>query len=160
MLKKSLAVAALAALPVSQIMADDDVGCGAGTILWEGQSGVVAKVLAATTNGTFGNQTFGISTGTLGCSSDGVIKAENRLTEFAGANLDQLSAEMAAGQGESMSALAALYGVESADRAQFNAALKANYANIFSSVEVTAAEVLGAVEATLASDQGLAQYVA
>ena len=72
-----------------------DIGCGLGTQLWAGNEGLVPKVLGATTNGTFGNQTFGITTGTLGCSQEGVITADARLRMFAGANLDNLARDMA-----------------------------------------------------------------
>src|SRR5690606_21045070 len=50
-------------------------GCGLGSKLFEGQRGVAPQVLAVTTNGTFGNQTFGISSGTLGCNQDGVVRS-------------------------------------------------------------------------------------
>ncbi len=55
-MKKLLAVAALAAtLPLSQVaMADQDIGCGLGTMIFDGKSGKVFKVLGATTNGTSG----------------------------------------------------------------------------------------------------------
>ena len=59
--------AAMAALPVAGQAAggDDDVGsCGWGSKVWEGQGGLAAKVLAVTTNGTSGNQTFAITSGT------------------------------------------------------------------------------------------------
>ena len=92
-------------------MADNDVGCGWGTLIWQGDSGLFPKILASTTNGILGNQTFGISSGTLGCSQDGVIKADVRRTKFASANMDQLAAETAAGEGESLTTLAALYNV-------------------------------------------------
>ena len=58
MLRKTIAAVALASAPFTSVLADDDIGCGAGTIIWEGQSGLVPKVLGATTNGIFGNQTF------------------------------------------------------------------------------------------------------
>lgn len=159
MIKKTVAVLALAAFPLSAL-ADKDVGCGLGTQVWKGQSGVVPKVLAATTNGTFGNQTFGITTGTLGCSSDGVITGANRLPAYAAANLDALTVEIAAGQGESLASLASLYGVEQADRAAFNTALKSGYAEIFASDAVTAGEFVARVNAVLARDARLARYVA
>jgi hypothetical protein len=37
-------------------------GCGVGAMIWKGQPGIAPHVLAATTNGTFGNQTFGMTT--------------------------------------------------------------------------------------------------
>jgi hypothetical protein len=160
MMKKYAIVASLFLLPVGSAMADKDVGCGLGTQIWEGKSGLAAKVLAATTNGTFGNQTFGISSGTLGCSKDGVITAADRLPMFAGANLDQLATEMAAGQGEALGTLASLYNVDAQDRAAFNATLQAHYAEIFSSADVAAADVLQHVERVMARDARLSRYVA
>ncbi len=50
-------------------LADSDIGCGLGTMVFDGQQGKVYKVLGATTNGTSGNQTFGITFGTLGCDA-------------------------------------------------------------------------------------------
>lgn len=160
MMKKCAIIASLVLLPMGSAMADKDVGCGLGTQVWAGKSGVVFKVLAATTNGTFGNQTFGISSGTLGCSKDGVITAADRLPMFAGANLDQLATEMAAGQGEALNTLASLYNVEAQDRAAFNTTLQAHYAEIFSSADVAAADVLKHVETVMASNERLNRYVA
>ncbi len=42
-------------------------GCGWGNMLFKGQRGVATHVVAATTNGTSGNNTFGMTTGTNGC---------------------------------------------------------------------------------------------
>lgn len=137
----------------------DGPGCGLGAQIFN-QKAVLHQVLAATTNGTLGNQTFGITTGTLGCSSDGVITAANRLPMFTGTNLDQLSAEMAAGEGEALEAMAELYGVEASDRAAFYSMTQQHYASIFSSEDVTAGDVLAAVDALMKSDARLARYVA
>ncbi|AXQ29634.1 DUF3015 domain-containing protein [Solimonas sp. K1W22B-7] len=157
MLKKSIALAILALSPLTAF-ADDDVGCGWGTQVWKGQSGLVAKVLASTTNGLLGNQTFGITSGTSGCSQDGVIKAEYRAPAFAAANLDQLAAEMAVGRGESLAALAAIYNVQGADREAFYAMTKAHYSQIFRSEATTASEVIASVQALMKADTRLAQY--
>ncbi|MGQ0699793.1 MAG: DUF3015 domain-containing protein [Panacagrimonas sp.] len=159
MIRKTIALVVLAAMPLS-VFADKDVGCGLGTQVWEGQSGIVAKVLAATTNGSFGNQTFGISTGTLGCSKDGVIKAEYRAPAFAAANLDQLAVEMATGQGESLEALASLYGIEGADREAFFELTKTNYGQIFASQTTSATEVVASVQSLMKADARLARYAA
>lgn len=160
MMKKTALIAVLALAPFANAFADGDVGCGLGTQVWAGKSGVVAKVLAATTNGSTANQTFGITTGTLGCSPDGVITAANRLPMFASANIDQLAADMAMGQGEALSAMASLYGVSDADRGAFNAKLQANYGAIFARADVSSAEMLAAVTATLKSDARLSRYAA
>lgn len=159
MLKKTIAAVALASAPFATVLADDDIGCGAGTIIWEGQSGLVPKVLGATTNGSFGNQTFGISTGTLGCSPDGVVTADARTNMFASANLDQIAAEIAAGEGETLDALAELYDIEASDREAFAGMAQANYARIFDGNDVTVADVLAGLEAAMAENQSLSRYV-
>lgn len=161
MRKQLLAAVALLALSVTgTALADEDVGCGAGTILWEGQSGPAAKVLAATTNGLFGNQTFGISSGTLGCEQSGTITAAARLPMFAGHNLDELAADMAAGHGETLNVLADLYGIRSEqDRAAFYTLTQAHFLQLFPSEDVTAGQVLASLESLMASDARLSGYV-
>ena len=51
-------------------------GCGLGSVLFGNQNTVLMQLLAATTNGILWNQSFGITTGTLNCSTGGVVKAE------------------------------------------------------------------------------------
>lgn len=158
MMKKIVAVAVLACAPFAAF-ADNDAGCGVGSQIWKGQKGLAPKVLAATTNGTFYN-TISITFGILGCSSDGVVTAANRLPMFAGANLDQLAVEMASGQGETLATLASLYNVADADRAAFYALAQAQYATIFAHADVTTADVLAAMDAALKSNARLAVYAA
>lgn len=160
MLKHSIAVLVISGLPMGMAVADDDIGCGLGTQIWEGQAGLLPKVLGATTNGTSGNQTFGITSGTLGCSQDGVITASARLAMFASANVDQLAAEVAAGEGEALDALASLYGIDVADRGAFGELAQANYASLFGGQDVTTASVIESLDATLAADARFAHYVA
>lgn len=157
-MKKLLATAVLAGFPLVS-MADNNVGCGLGTQIWEGQSGLLPKILAATTNGTFGNQTFGITSGTLGCSSDGVVTASYRASAFAAANIDQLSVDMAVGQGETLDALATIYGIEGSDRVVFFDMAKANYGSIFADTTTEAGQVIASVESLMKADAQLASYL-
>jgi hypothetical protein len=159
-MKKLILAASLIALPCGAAFADDDIGCGLGTQVMAGKEGLVYKVLGATTNGTFGSQTFGISSGTLGCSSDGVITADARRSMFASANLDQLAAEIAAGEGETLDTLASLYRIEPADREAFDALAQREYPQLFRSADVTTGQVLDALDTAMAKDQRLAHYVA
>ena len=159
-MKKMMVAFVFAALPFGAAMADNDIGCGLGTQVWAGQSGLLPKILGATTNGTSGNQTFGITSGTLGCSQDGVIKAELRRTQFASANLDQLAAEVAAGEGESLTTLAALYNVSAADRAAFKALAQQNYGAMFTNTTATTGDVLAALEKAMQADARFAAYLA
>jgi hypothetical protein len=163
MRKQRLTILTLAALGTAifasgAARADGDTGCGLGSQVWEGQSSVPAKVLAVTTNGTLGNQTFGITSGTLGCEPGSVIKAENQIDVFAGANLDRLAREIAVGEGEALDALAHLYGVGEADRERFAAQLHERFDAIFPTATVNAGDVLAAIDRALAEDSHLARY--
>ena len=60
---------------------DTGPGCGLGKLAWSDfkrQKDIAPQVLMATTNGTFGSQTFGISFGTSGCTNDGKVWAEHK----------------------------------------------------------------------------------
>jgi len=160
-MRKTLAIAAMGVLASGGVAlaADPDVGCGWGTQLMKGQSGVAPKVLAATTNGFLGNQTFGLSSGTAGCNKGGVVKAEVRLNMYAGANFDQIARDMASGGGESLDTLAQLMGITDSDRSAFFQLTKANFATLFPSDAVTAGQMLSALRALMATDDQLAKYV-
>jgi hypothetical protein len=139
--------------------ANANVGCGLGSMLWEGQKGLGFEVLAATTNGVLGTQTFGITTGTLGCDAPNQpIKAEHRIQMFAGANIDRLAREMALGEGEALEALAVLMSVEQADRPAFYALTQAQFVAIFPRSEMTSGEMLVALNRVMADDARLARY--
>lgn len=157
--KKLIAVAALALAPMAA-HADNDAGCGLGTQLMTGKSGIFAHLVATYTNGLLGNQTFGITSGTLGCNGNSEVTADADLRKFASTNLDQLSVEMAVGEGEALTALAGLYGIEQQDRAAFYGMTKANYGSIVSSDHVTAGEVLASIQSLMAADARLSRYVA
>lgn len=159
-MNKKIAFAALLTLaPVGMAMAQsNNVGCGLGSIIFEGQSGIAPQVLAATTNGTFGNQTFGISFATLGCAKDGVVTVPSPVAMFLDTNLDKLAYEMATGEGETLESLAALIGVEESDKAAFFEAARVHFAEIISSEQVSSEDVLAALDRVLAQDETLARY--
>ena len=160
MSKRLIAVTVLALAPLGPAMADNDAGCGLGTQLMTGKSGIFSHLVATYTNGLLGNQTFGITSGTLGCNGDSQVTADADLTKFASTNLDQLSTEMAAGEGEALTALASLYGIAEQDRAAFYGMTKANYGTIVGSDSVTAGDMLASIRTLMAADARLARYVA
>lgn len=160
-MRKIVLTALLGAMSVGTAFAQkDNVGCGVGSMIFDGQSGVAPQVLAVTTNGTFGNQTFGISSGTLGCTQDGVVRDHRKVAMFTGSNLDKLASNMAAGQGEALETMASLMGIAEADKPAFYAATHEHFAAIFPSSDVTAEQVLAAVNDVLARDARLARYSA
>ncbi|MCG3731227.1 DUF3015 domain-containing protein [Vibrio cincinnatiensis] len=158
-MKKLLAVAALAVLPLSNAaMADSDIGCGLGTMIFDGQQGKVFKVLGATTNGTSGNQTFGITFGTLGCDGTGTINSAQKLALFIDGNLDNLARDIARGEGETLATLSEVWGIQDADKATFNQMVKENFAQVFQSENVTSQEVFTNLNTLVAQDQTLSAY--
>lgn len=114
-------------------------------------------MLAATTNGTSGNQTFGITSGTLGCSQDGVISSNWKTALFIDGNKSQLARDAASGQGETLDALAALLKIDAADKAAFVSLTKTRHAEIFASVE-SAESIATQLKAALQADARLAKY--
>ena len=161
-MKKLIAVLSLAvAFPTAVMAAQDNVGgCGVGSMIFKGQSGVGPQVLAVTTNGISGNQTFGISTGTLGCTQDGAVHSNMKTALFIDSNKDKLARDMSVGSGETLAALAHLLGVESHDQVAFNRLTKDNMARIFTSESVATEQVIVALREVLASDATLSRYQA
>ncbi len=139
-----VAVACLALAGAAQAAGNyTSAGCGLGTMLFQGKNGKVHLVLAATTNGSFGNQTFGISSDTLGCTSEGTVMNDRRAEAYAEVNLRDLSRDVARGGGESLSGLATLLGKNDAKaRADFYKLAQANYEKLFPAEGTTAPRFL------------------
>lgn len=150
----------IAAFSVSGAHADDSTGCGLGTMVWDGQNGIAPQILAVTTNGTSGNQTFGISSGTLGCKTDGTVNSAQKLSMFTGSNMDSLARDMSSGQGEAMETMAELMGVEAQDKARFFQVSQSNFDQVFTSDSVTAGEVIANLKGVMAKDAELSRYAA
>ena len=93
----------------------DSTGCGLGSMAWRGQSGIVPQILAVTTNGLLGNQTFGITSGTSGCDPDGRVTGgtQKMVLAFVEDNMEQIAMDVAAGEGETLETLAGLMNVDS-----------------------------------------------
>jgi len=115
---------------VSAANPDTGPGCGLGKLAWgdfKGQKQIAPQVMMATTNGTFGSQTFGISFGTSGCTNNGVIMRTELVHAFASATFENLQQEMAQGQGEHLTSLATLLGVPLAYQSEFFILAQENY---------------------------------
>ena len=112
-MKKTLLMAAVAAgvcLMAGAASAHDSTGCGLGSTLWKGQSGPGPQILAVTTNGTFGTQTFGITSGSSGCDPNGRITGGTGkvLFVFLENNMDQYALDASRGQGETLETIAGI----------------------------------------------------
>ena len=157
-MKKLIAVAAIALLPFANAMADSDIGCGLGSMVMAGQEGKVFKVLGATTNGTSGNQTFGITFGTLGCNGNGAVTSSAKLALFIDGNMDNLARDMSKGEGETLATLAEVWGVSAQDQAAFNELAQANFSDVFTSENVTSQAVLENLNTLVSNNAQLAAY--
>jgi len=134
-------------------------GCGWGNMLFEGQRGLPSHLVASITNGTSGNATFGMTSGTNGCSTDGALQYNGKPMLVLGSILTELSEDMAMGEGEALTTYAVVLGIKPEDRAHFASVTQAHFDEIFSSADVTAEQVHTATLAVLKADAHLAQYV-
>ncbi len=116
-------------------------GCGLGSLVIGNEPGLI-QVFAATTNGTLGNQTFGMTSGTSNCDKQAKFASNKRLTEFVQANMDNLAKDVAMGKGESIETLAELMGVSSEKRPVIYAKLQSNFSNIFTSEKAEVSDVV------------------
>ena len=142
-MKKILLTSAVfgAALLVSSASyAVDSTGCGLGSMAWRGQSGIVPQILAVTTNGIFGNQTFGITSGTSGCDPNGRITGgtQRMVLAFVENNMEQIAVDVAAGKGETLDTLAGIMNVDSAVLAEKT---HQQFAALFPNQDVDAVDV-------------------
>jgi hypothetical protein len=158
-MKKFAVIASLALFPAVAIAQQNNVGsCGWGSKLFDGQSGIFPQALAGITNGTSGNQTFGVSSGTSGCTQDGTVRSTWKTAMFIDGNKERLARDMSVGEGEALDSLAHLLGVEATDRAAFSRLARDNMQRIFPSEQAGTNEILSALHKVLMSDAKLARY--
>ena len=141
-MKKIIGLIAAVGLTAS-VYANENTGCGLGSIIIKNQNTVVLQVLAATTNGTSFNQTFGITSGTSNCDKPSNFVSNDKLNKFVSENMDELAMDISAGQGETLTTVAKLMNVE--DTKAFSSKLQANFTNIYTSENVTSANVIDSI---------------
>ena len=134
--------------------AQTNTGCGLGAQALQGSGWandtLLGNLVMTFLNGLSGNGTFGITSGTSECKAPSKIVENERVKEFAVANLDNLAKDIAMGQGESLETLAELIGVPAESRTVVYAKLQSNFSNIFTSENVDAAGVVDNIIAVIA----------
>jgi hypothetical protein len=90
----------------------------------------------------FGTQTFGISSGTLGCKKPSKLVSNEQLNNFVAENMDNLAKDAAMGSGEYVDTLAELMDVPGSERVEFSQMLQENFSNIFTDGSVSHVEVI------------------
>ncbi|HSY37909.1 MAG TPA: DUF3015 domain-containing protein [Polyangia bacterium] len=129
-------------------------GCGLGSLVFKDNG--MTQILAATTNGTFANQTFAITSGTSNCGSGGVIKAQREQAAFAEVNFQDLKRNMATGGGEFLTSFATLLGCEDAAKPALAKMTQSKYEAILPTEKTTPMEMLSGVKTQIKSDTQLA----
>ena len=126
-------------------------GCGLGSIVIK--SNGIMQVAAATTNGTSASQTFGITSGTSNCTTDGVVQASKEREAFVDASKEELMSNISAGEGEYLTTLATLYSCNEDVMSDFNKVAQDNYEAIMNLD--SAADILNALENKLSENSSI-----
>ena len=150
-MKRFIASALLVLLTAAPSLAvvKENCGCGLGTELLKDQDGLVFELLAVSTNGISGNQTLGITSGTLGCEQVTLAKVD-RIENFIAANLDNVVVDMASGRGESLDAIAEIAGLDADQKAAFLVSVQRNFDAICPTADVDSHTVSRGITAILA----------
>ena len=151
----------IAVLPMAAMAAgENNVGsCGLGPKLFAGQRGVVPQLGATFVNGSLSaHNTFGISSGTSGCTQDGLVSSNFKTAAYIDGNKSKLAQDMSKGSGESLESLAMLIGIKDSDKVAFYRATKDNFAKIFVGEQASAEQIALGLKQVLAANDALAQY--
>lgn len=156
-MKKFLAGAVLISASMSSFaVAPGGPDCGWGNMLFKGQSGLPQHLIASLTNGSTGNASFGMTSGTNGCSTSGTLTYGGQALVGV---FDEFTEDAARGEGEALAAVAVSYGIEKADRAAFAELVHNNFANLYPHANVTAEDVHQEIINLMRADARLSKYV-
>ena len=125
-------------------------GCGLGSLVFGDQKGAI-QILAATSNTTFGTQTFGITTGTSNCVDTAAGSAGAKI--FIEGNREALAKDAARGSGETITTLTAMAGCK--DAKAVGATLQKRFAQLFPGQKTPVEQVSQNVLKELRSDSSL-----
>jgi hypothetical protein len=118
-------------------------GCGLGYIAFGHQDNSKGyQILSATVNDIISPKTFGMTSGTSGCTEDGAVKLMAQAQMYGATNFDTLRHEMATGEGEYVNTFASLLGANDATRPAFLKVFREDYTTIFPSANTTSDEML------------------
>ncbi len=116
---------------------------------------MVMHILAATTNESISPASSSITSGTSGCKADGVIYKEKETEVFIALNLDNLSQEMAQGNGQYLNSLAGLMGCSSTVYSDFASLVQDKYTVLFQSEATDTSDLLSGLKRELKANPKL-----
>ncbi|HDP80491.1 MAG TPA: DUF3015 domain-containing protein [Spirochaetes bacterium] len=124
-------------------------GCGLGSLIFKGNDGLISQTAAVTLNGFFGNQIFGITTGTSNCRKFSSLASNEKINIFVADNMDNLATDIAKGNGEYLNTLAVLMDIPEKDRKEFYKKMQTNFSRIYTSKGVTHDQVIKNISALM-----------
>ncbi len=127
-------------------------GCGLGSVVVGKKGG---QLFAATTNGTFMNQSFAITAGTLNCDDSALTETASRMDVFVAANKVALAADIARGGGETLKSASKI--LNCSDNRLLSNALQSKFSQIFPNYDITPNEVTDSVITVIQQDAGLSR---
>lgn len=117
-----------------------DAGCGLGSMIISKNSKLL-QLFAVTTNHSFWSQEFGITSGTSGCSASGIVMNDKETQYFVEVNQQDLTRQMAQGQGEKLDTLGVLQGCKTPEaRVAFAKSTQASFSQIVTKDDIAATE--------------------
>jgi len=139
-MKKTILVVATTALLSTSAFANQNTGCGLGSDVIKNQDTVLLQLVATFLNGTSGNQTFGITSGTSGCAKPSSFVSNDKAINFIENNMNALASDISNGEGESINTLASLLNIE--DTVAFSSMLQENFDKIYTNKDIDSAKVI------------------
>lgn len=154
-MKKFIMAALL--LAGSSAFASGDSGCGLGSLIISKNSKLL-QLLSMTTNSYFFTQPLGITFGTSGCSSSGLVMNDKQIQYFVEVNQEELSREMAQGHGEKLETLALLKGcTTSSSQKAFAGFTQSSYSQILPAANTSAVDMVQNLNSQMAEQTELNQ---
>jgi hypothetical protein len=138
---------------------DTGLGCGLRTLAWvdyKHPKNIAPQVMMATTNGTLFNP-VGISFGLSGCTNDGTMMPERKAEMFVVSTFENLSQDMAQGQGEYLASLATMMGFPIQDQPAFFSLAQDRYRTLMERREDSPLAVIKAIQEAANGHQVLAR---
>jgi hypothetical protein len=127
-------------------------GCGLGSVIFGDKPGMV-QVFASTTNGIYGNQTFGISSATSNCVTP--ARAQKSAALFITANREIIQKDIARGNGETLTSLSQILGCSNSE--MVGSKLQQSYQNIVPTDQAPTDRVINTIMSTLKQDGELSK---
>jgi len=149
---KKWILVALALAPLAAFAGNNHPMAGCGLLYWAGlrSNDTIPQAVASYFNNFAGSQTFGITSGTSGCTEEGLLAMSVEAEVYASANFKELQREIAVGDGEFLVGFADILGVHPENRAALFQVMQEKYTVLFPSADSSSLDMLNALKLELA----------